>query len=123
MKLIRNTTEDGSCKYALILLEKMDSSERQDVVECVPDDSVTIAGEHLLLGNESPADQFFVLKYKDIFAVPALNAYAFAVMEFARGMNAPSQSAERAELIEYATQIREEARKASQLGDARHIPN
>lgn len=120
MKLIRNQTADGSCKYALILLEKMDSSERQDVVECVPDDSVTIAGEHLLLGNESPADQFFVLKYRDKFAAAALIAYATAVIEYTQCL---SNEKEAAELLEYANQIAEEARKSLALGDARHIPD
>lgn len=110
MKLIRNQTEDGSCKYALILLEKMDASERSEVVETVPDDHVTIAGEHILLGNESPSDQFFVLKYKDVFAHTALAAYAACVRHHVSLMDAGPK---RDELEEYAGQVEVEANKAA----------
>lgn len=130
MKLIRNQTEDGSCKYGLLLLEKMDTTERQDVVECVPDDHVTIAGEHILLGNESPGDQFFVLKYKDKFTAPALRAYGHAVIAEAESLadhadtswdnphceEAKAERAQARELLEYAAQIIEEANKAESIG-------
>lgn len=58
MKLKRNTTPDGMCKYSLIEHEK--------------DDHV----EHGLPGT---ANEFFVLKLKDIHAKAALLAYAESV--------------------------------------------
>jgi len=57
MKLDRNINPDGKGKYALINL-------RKNIVEWGGGDG-----------------QFFVIKYKDIFAAPALKAYANAVFK------------------------------------------
>ena len=58
MKLKRNTTPDGKCKYSLIENEKGGRIE------------------HGLPGSD---DEFFVIKLKDINAKPALEAYADSV--------------------------------------------
>jgi len=58
MKLKRNTTPDGMCKYSLIEHDK--------------DDHV----EHGLPGTEN---EFFVIKLKDKHAYAALDAYAHSV--------------------------------------------
>ncbi|WP_415913376.1 hypothetical protein [Neptuniibacter sp. QD37_11] len=60
MDLIRNTTKDGRCKYAL--------------VERLKDDRL----EYGLPGTE---DEFFVLKLKDKHAKAALEAYVASVKD------------------------------------------
>ena len=86
MKLDRNTNLDGKGKYALINL-------RTDKVEW--------GGPHM---------QFFVRKYSDPFAAPALWAYARAVNDLADATTDPSM---RAELIEWAEEIDREANLAA----------
>lgn len=58
MRLVRNTTPDGMCKYSLIEHHKGGRVE------------------HGLPGTEN---EFFVLKLKDKYTQAALNAYAEAV--------------------------------------------
>jgi len=58
MKLVRNITEDGKCKYSLI--------------ENLKDGKI----EHGLPGTE---DEFFVLKLKDVHSKAALLAYAESI--------------------------------------------
>ena len=60
MRLIRNTSDDGRCKYALI-------------------DNRT--GEKLEASAGHP-EEFFVLKLKDEFSEPALRAYANAARDW-----------------------------------------
>jgi hypothetical protein len=60
MRLVRNTSEDGRCKYAII-----DNRTGEKVEAKVGD-----------------PEEFFVLKLKDEFAVPALLAYADAARDF-----------------------------------------
>lgn len=72
MKLKRNTTPDGMCKYSLIEHEKNDHVE------------------HGLPGSE---DEFFVIKLKDFNALAALEAYADSV-----GMEDPEFATEVYEL-------------------------
>lgn len=93
MKLDRNVNSDGRGKYALINL-------RSNKVQW---------------GWESPGDQFFVIKYKDRFARFALAAYADAVSDFARTVCPESL---RAELEEYASEIRAEAKLAADLDES-----
>lgn len=117
MKLIRNQTADGSCKYALILLQKMGEEERNDVLQAAgkADDFTVIEGTSILIGNESPADQFFVLKYKDKFTAEALFAYARAVRGYCTTILLPAGQAEFDSLFEYARQIEVEADKAKAI--------
>lgn len=83
MQLIRNTTEDGTCKYALIRLDKIREAGLMNELE-------RVLGEfmHKLPGNEGAAlrdfvefglpnteEEFFAIKLKDINAKDALEAY------------------------------------------------
>lgn len=86
MKLDRNLNMDGKGKYCLIKLRKTGVFD--------PDGKVfqalaTLEAEGLLhWGNESPGDQFFVMKYKDRFTYEGLMGYAMAVKSFAdKGMS------------------------------------
>lgn len=111
-----------SGKYALILLAKLTEQDASDIVQeaSEPDIIVEVPSDAILIGNESPESQFFVLKYRDKFTAAALIAYATAVIEYTQCL---SNEKEAAELLEYANQIAEEARKSLALGDARHIPD
>lgn len=108
MKLDRHINPDGRGKYALINL-------RTNKVEWGGD------------------DQFFVLKYKDKFAVAALKAYAAAVrleaeavrMDAANTTQTGTQfiaEAEAGSLVEYACEIEHEARIAASWPN-RRIPD
>ena len=55
MKLVRNTTSDGKCKYALVERLKNDNIE---------------------YGLPKTENEFFVIKLKDVNAKAALEAYA-----------------------------------------------
>lgn len=98
MKLDRNANPDGRGKYALINL-------RTNTVEW----------------GEEP---FFVIKYKDVFAAPALRAYAHAIREHINALIdrlsdtnnvdlRPGMKAEVESLREYAREIEAEATKAA----------
>lgn len=116
MKLIRNTTEDGSCKYALIRMEALTEGERLQVTDNAgKPDWLSVDGRAVLLGNESPSDQFFVLKYKDKFTAAALWAYAMAVRSEAQLVEGSEHEKCRS-LIEYAEQIEAESEKAREQG-------
>lgn len=60
MRLIRNTTQDGTCKYAII-------------------DNRTGKRSEARVGDP---DEFFVIKLKDKFSKPALEAYANAARDW-----------------------------------------
>ena len=76
MKLDRNTNLDGRGKYALLKLRRQEEPISPEAIE-----AANLLKEQGLLqfGNEAPDQQFFVIKYKDKFAIPALTAYAAAV--------------------------------------------
>lgn len=158
MKLDRNVNADRRGKYALVnmrmvgpLLDKnaaaLDSNTGA-IVGPIPDQTeldIVAAFELLLrhgyiaLGNESPGDQFFVLKYKDKFTPKALAAYAEAIkselteiesktlaitIDCVTGGAVPSRHAHLAELRkryhalkEWHQQIFDEVMKATELGD------
>lgn len=69
-------------------------------------------------GGESPGDQFFVLKYKDRFAAAALWAYAEAVRAYAMEREEMGLRAEYEELMEFAGDVAQEARKANRSGSS-----
>jgi len=71
----------------------------------------------LTMGDESPGDQFFVLKYKDRFAAAALRAYADAVETYAHDVEDAKLYHE---LREWAREVDREAAKA---GMGTHIPD
>ncbi len=99
MKLDRNINPNGKGKYALINL-------RTNQVQW---------------GTE-PNGQFFVIKYKDKFAEPALRAYAAACMAEAARLSNEGEYRDASALSEFASEILREANIAgTQL--AKHLPD
>lgn len=79
MRLIRNTTTDGTCKYALLRLDKM----RKDGVNVSPEELKERLGDlakYLEIGEPCTSEEFFVIKLKDIHSKPALRAYGIAAI-------------------------------------------
>lgn len=75
MKLVRNTRTDGTCKYALLRLDKL----REAKGDLTKEDILAIAGDlapYIEFGEIGTEDEFFAIKLKDINAPPALLAYA-----------------------------------------------
>jgi hypothetical protein len=70
MRLDRNTNPDGRGKYALVKLRYVDSELREQLLEI---DAVDFGA--------TENTEFFVIRLKDIFAAPALAAYALAAWE------------------------------------------
>ncbi len=118
MKLDRNTTEDGKCKYALIHLRKFRKMLLND-----PDNYATATAaieslERLGLvhyGTEGPGEQIFVMKYKDMFTAPALSAYCGAI---AKKLKDPELApGPRQSLGEYHSEMLTEFGRAHQQGE------
>ena len=126
MNLDRNTNRGGHGKYALVNMRKLIPA--LDIVDfirskkCITqpwsmeDIRDAEAFERLVergiitLGNESPGDQFFVMKYKDQFTHEGLKAYAQAVRKAAEVRNSDS-------LHEYASQMFREVITAEAQGN------
>ena len=112
MRLDRNTNPDGTGKYALVNMRRLRQLSPDN--QRVANDMLHSLAEMgvLTYGNETPADQFFVLKYKDPFAFAALLAYAEACRINAQFQidNPKLGNAKKAnEYLEYAAEIRKEA--------------
>lgn len=131
MKLDRNTNRGGRGKYALVNIRKLiptwdkveawDGEKKRTPSDPTDDElAIVFAFRTLLkagiisLGNETPGDQFFVMKYKDQFTWPALAAYSEAAHEESNRVRDTDQ---KASLREYALQIQNEAVMARQLGN------
>jgi len=124
MKLDRNTNRGGRGKYALVNMRMMvplldrgeDHNPENNDVQHLKDQMAIHAFNLLVergiitLGNESPSDQFFVMKYKDKFTQHGLRAYASGVR--AEAVNYQDQ-----ELKEFAEQMFREADLAQELGN------
>lgn len=117
MKLDRNKNPDGRGKYAVINLRKVDDSTYNEMLENRRDKTAfALDSDCLQLGDEKDG-QFFVLKYKDVFAAPALRAYARACRRYATEAPAVGKD-EKAELLEFADEIDREAIIAAKVGKA-----
>jgi hypothetical protein len=115
IKLDRNINPDGSGKYALINLRKLRNPNTfpKGVTQAVEAEAAIKLLSDLGIiqwGNESPGDQFFVVKYKDRFAADALEAYARAAGDYSDRTSDPN-------LKEFAAEILNEAYKARRLGN------
>lgn len=119
MKLDRNVNRGGHGKYALVNMRKvvpmLDAAApmNRDIEEYPPELKafmLLVEKGIITLGNETPGDQFFVMKYKDKFTHDGLSAYAGAVMR--EGFRTRDAS-----LHEYADQIMAEAAAAKELGN------
>lgn len=127
MKLDRNKNPGGTGKYALINMRKLapviEAAEDMSKFPKAIDRGVYEAFQHLLrkgyitLGNESPGEQFFVMKYKDAFTASGLHAYAISVRAQANAnqTNEGDNFASK-ELHEYADEMFKEAKEAQKYG-------
>ena len=130
MKLDRNTNRGGRGKYALVNMRKLipilDKAEKWDGIKARTDSDPTdeeLAIENafnilvnrgiISLGNETPGDQFFVMKYKDKFTSAGLRGYAESIIKDIGNL----EGVEFKSLAEYAQQIISEANIAQQLGN------
>jgi len=71
MKLDRNITNPRRGKYALIKL-------RAATVKLAPVEGMVMVEESAVDFGDSPDTDFFVIRLKDVYAAPALAAYAMA---------------------------------------------
>jgi hypothetical protein len=82
MKLMRNTTQNGSCKYAAIRLDKIRALEDMDQLDDALSAMVTLKKLGLMeMGKIGDADEFFLIKLKDRHSQAALIAYANSVFD------------------------------------------
>ena len=106
MRLVRNTTNDGRCKYALVRLDKIrafpQTSQRTPDIE----NALGVLEMYGVLeyAGKNDSEECFVIKLKDRHAAPALNAYADDVLLYG-------------EDAVYEGEVRELARKAAQRKD------
>lgn len=130
MKLDRNINPDGAGKYALVNMRRLRAvqaavqTERSSFTAIAAAAAATSAMATLQdlgiisFGNETPGDQFFVMKYKDKFTGPGLQAYAEAVqIEAQYAAHSRGEKALTSSLMEYANQIHEEAILARRSGN------
>lgn len=110
MKLDRNKNANGTGKYALLNLRNIPLFNKQEINDAI---EVLKSNHVLTFGNESPGEQFFVMKHKDKFTAPALVAYANAVAEFCSAL--PENDPLRSELNEFGAEVLAEARAASNI--------
>lgn len=126
MKLDRNINPKGHGKYALVNIRKLiphlDQAERISSIStfaAAESAAITDAFKTLLkakiisIGNETPGDQFFVMKYKDKFTSAGLRGYAEAIIKELANLDGSQFSS----LAEYAQQIISEANAAHEIGN------
>lgn len=125
MKLDRNTNPKGHGKYALVNMRKFypifEADQSNPLVRSGKEasDPIVTAFQLLVkegiisLGNETPGDQFFVMKYKDKFTSSGLRGYAEAIIKELADLEGPQFSS----LAEYAQQIISEANAAHEIGN------
>ena len=75
MNLVRNTTKDGSCKYALIRLDKMRKDGTFKNIEQFVNKYPELK-EYVEFGEPHSEEEFFAIKLKDINSTRALVNYA-----------------------------------------------
>jgi len=75
MKLVRNTQTNGTCKYALIRLDKM---RKDGVFRSIPDfiDKYPELENYVEFGRPHSKEEFFVIKFKDLASTQTLITYA-----------------------------------------------
>lgn len=79
MKLVRNTTQDGSCKYAAVRMDKIaELSQVDQQAACAALEMLADLGV-LETGKAGSEEEFFLIKLKDNHAAAALWAYAKSV--------------------------------------------
>ncbi len=86
MRLTRNTTPDGKCKYAIVRLDKLREMESQGQNSFWHDHIrsafAILEGQRLIeYGEPGSKEECFVIKLKDKNAPAALDAYAQAAVK------------------------------------------
>lgn len=121
MKLDRNTNRGGHGKYALVNMRKLipiiDQIEGSRLIvhsECVAAFELLVENGFITLGNETPGDQFFVMKYKDKFTGAGLRGYAMAAAEELKKI---PKGKKKLSLSEYVAQMMDESHAAEKLGN------
>ena len=125
MKLDRNTNRGGRGKYALVNMRKLipiielgskcGSCVRLEDRADLNAFNRLVSRGIITLGNETPGDQFFVMKYKDKFTADGLRAYAMSVARELKREDLTTK--ERSELSEFCAQMSDEANEAQKLGN------
>jgi hypothetical protein len=79
MKLMRNVTPDGQCKYAAVRMDKLTALDRPE--QFLARGALAQLAALGLLENPAPGEQeeFFLIKLKDNHAAAALWAYANSI--------------------------------------------
>lgn len=93
MKLDRNENKDGTGKYGLVLMRRVTAKSPAKVHNSLR--TLEDAGV-IDYGPQGPSDgsrQFFVIRYRDKFAEPALRAYAKAARTEAQRLHAEAKAA------------------------------
>ena len=82
MKLIRNTTDDGTCKYALIRLDKMRAQNESKLeINRIFKTNPESLRQFVEFGAAGSKDEFFVIKLQDVNAALDLRAYAKSAID------------------------------------------
>lgn len=123
MKLDRNTNRGGRGKYALVNMRKLlpilDASQgTQEDTDMIEAFQLLVRQRIITLGNETPGDQFFVMKHKDRFTPAGLRGYIAAIYHQVRITPSPSV---KASLLEYADQLEQDLAAAELV--ATRIPD
>jgi hypothetical protein len=81
VKLMRNVTPDGQCKYAAVRMDKLTTMERPE--QFLARGALAQLAALGLLENPKPGEQeeFFLVKLKDRNAPAALHAYAASAVQ------------------------------------------
>jgi hypothetical protein len=105
VKLTRNLTDDGTCKYALVRLDKLRKLPPEQAH--IASDALKILAEAGVLeyGAKGDREEFFVLKLKDAFAPSALRALKQEAALFASGESIMGREKDARRWLEYAWEI------------------
>ena len=136
MRLQRNITEDKTCKYAIVRLDKLRQLEqssgkdsRNKLGRRDSDDTIAQSGLDDLFvlglleyGKPGDDEECFVIKLKDQFAEPALAAYIRSVTNRVQYLYAMGRSEEGDSLKQYASDI-EELRTRANVHPKKHYPD
>lgn len=124
MKLIRNTTADGRCKYALVRLDKLRAMPQDSLIAASAAQSLDnlAALGFLEYGEKGSEEECFVIKLKDRFSAPALACYANTVSDDADDLVSDMGGLEEEDvegLREYAKEVMKLSERAERWPNAK----
>ena len=122
MRLTRNTTTDGRCKYAIVRLDKLRKFPGSSIIAAQAVKALEELAGHGLLeyGEKGSEEECFVLKLKDQFTAWTLEAYVGRV-RIAADIQSFNKSVHDS-LSEYANEVLELADR-SYSHPSRKIPD